>query len=243
MTQVADALQLVFGHPVAAGVEVGKTLVNPTVEWLCDAAVSAAVPGSAPKALKPGRRGKCSGDNAADEAGGAFVRKRRRAPRFDFLYGTRKELKQFLDDMEPGEGATLVYDKRTGRFVLARSGEGATPEGWVTRNGGHSALAKDHFGVPDYGLDVMRGLPADHAGRYLVGGSISKLPNSSFQVNWFSGGINGGTASVASQSAGLSAIGSFANPLTPSGLADVIQGAAATPSGLSPPRPFYPNVK
>lgn len=213
--------------------------------------------GAAPRGASGGsRRGSGASGGAATssgEAGGAFVNQRR-APRFDSAYGTRKELKQFLDDMKPGEGATLVYDKDTGRWVLARSADPLDPAyqaGWVDHRGGHSALAREHFGLKDYELDVMRGLPADHPGRPLVGGSISKLPNGSLDVKWVSGGIQGDLpgriASAASQSAALHGLGQFANPLTPSGLVNLIQGAAATPSGLlntlSPPSSFYPNVK
>ncbi|MBL9023837.1 MAG: hypothetical protein JNL21_16705 [Myxococcales bacterium] len=147
-----------------------------------------------------------------------------------------------MDDMEPGEGATLVYDKRTGRFVLARSGEGAMPEGWVGRQGGHGPVLEQHWGVTD--ATKVQG-----SNNPFVGGSISKGADGAFSFGWNSGQIQIGyiTASPIDQAAALSAIGQFANPLTPSGLVNLIQGAPATPSGLlnalSPPSSFYPNVK
>ncbi len=170
------------------------------------------------------------------ESGGAYVKKRQ--ARFDSRYGTRRELKEFLDDLEPGEGASVVYDKRTGDFIIARSGQGELPEGWVSRNGGHLTMAEDHWGMHDVALIQGKHNP-------FVGGAITKAADGSLSVSWVSGQLNGGAASLANQLAGMEALGSFANPLTPSGLSNLIQSAAGTPSGLVDglkPNP-YPNLK
>ncbi len=160
---------------------------------------------------------------ASAENGGAYVKKRQ--ARFDSRYGTRRELKELLDDLEPGEGASVVYDKRTGEFVIARSGQGELPEGWVSRNGGHLTLAEDHWGMHDVALIQGKHNP-------FVGGAITRAADGSLSVTWVSGQLNGGAASLANQLAGVEALGSFANPLTPSGLSSLIQNAAGTPSGL-----------
>ncbi len=112
MTQGADALQFMFEHPVAAGVEAGKALINPTAEGLCDAAVSAGVPGGSGKMLKSGRRAKGkSGDG--DE--GAFVMRDGAAIKAAIKERTRKarewadESWDDVQELPPGNEEGLAY--------------------------------------------------------------------------------------------------------------------------------------
>jgi hypothetical protein len=188
MTQGADALQFMFEHPTAAGVEALEALVNPTAEGLCDAATSAAVPGGSASRLKS--RGK-----QVHSGSGTFVKKRKKRT-YDSKHGSSEENQRFLDEMEDGDTASWVYDESEGRLVMKQSQNAGQEyvDGMVPRNHGHEVVLDE--GWPGEGRVAVVGQRDVWQDRFYAG-TIRKMPDGTFSWAGRSGLNTFGTSGVA----------------------------------------------
>jgi hypothetical protein len=180
---------------------------------------------------------------------GVVIHPRPKMLRFDSKTMSREDLERFLSDLDEGEGATWVYDKRDGRFILHRSSENPLP-GEVNLRGGHGDVAfrsyGDQVGSPFDGpgqasvLDLRGGANAP-----LVGGSLERLPNGSIRLDFQSGTLQGGWAPFATQDAMVASLDNVlpmnvareagatlaTGAFTPNQLAHAV---ASIPNGLTP---------